>query len=238
MNKTLKELNKTKWYRLLKIIYAVLLIVAIATAFGIGYENEGLILWGYFLQFSLLWTIIALVALYVTKRIFYYIYFGHFMPETNEKKALNHWELLTVGILLILLCVNWMAWKPSHRGIECHLATTGAISGSDNFEQKWAEEYPKFLSCLIKHGIGIENKKEQCSYYKQTALNEDGDDSTKIFYSPSMDTCIFAYWDYQSSEDDTHYNTTHVIKDLFTNTTLFSQTNAPLWQEKIEGLKK
>lgn len=81
-------------------------------------------------------------------------------------------------------------------------------------------------------------KKEKCFTYKEEATGKYNYDSMEVFYSPTMDTCIFAYWDYKASEDNTHYYTIHVIKDLFNDKILFSQTNAPLWQEKVDELKK
>lgn len=84
----------------------------------------------------------------------------------------------------------------------------------------------------------LSTKKQECLEYKEDILKQNLYDMTDVFYSPSLNTCIFVYWDYKISEDGTHYNTIHTIKDLFNDKVLFSQTNAPLWQEKVDELKK
>lgn len=94
-----------------------------------------------------------------------------------------------------------------------------------------------FQRNAVNHNTAFE-KKEKCFAYKEAATKKYAYDSMDIFYSPTMDACIFAYWEYKTSEDGTHYNTIHIIKNLFNDKVLFSQTNAPLWQEKVAELKK
>ena len=59
-----------------------------------------------------------------------------------------------------------------------------------------------------------------------------------VFYSPTLNTCIFAYLDYKISDDNAHYNTIHIIKDLFNDKVIFEKTDAPAWEEKLNELKK
>ncbi len=153
MNETIQELGKTKWYRMLKVIYVFLLMTTITTSFLVGYENNGLYLWGYFFQFSLLCTFTTLVIFYIIKRIFYYIYLNTFTPEKNINKLLEHWEISSASIILLLMLINYVVWRPHNIRIECFKSTSGTIHSTENFEKRWDEEYPKFLKCLKEHNL-------------------------------------------------------------------------------------
>jgi len=152
MNKNLQDLNGTKWYRLVKVIYGLALIVVIAVIIYIGYEGNGFSLWGYFFQFSFFWIIIALIVSQIIKRIFYYVYFGKFILEIQKNKLINYWDLVIVGVLLIALLVNWIAWRPHHIRIQCWTSTMSTIYYTD-FDKEYPKAEQKYLDCLNKHNI-------------------------------------------------------------------------------------
>lgn len=82
----------------------------------------------------------------------------------------------------------------------------------------------------------FENK-EKCFIYKNQLLSEHKYEMMDVFYSIKLNTCILSYYDYRVSEDDTHYNVSQVIKDLFTGEVIFDETNALAWERKVNELR-
>lgn len=116
-------------------------------------------------------------------------------------------------------------------------------------------DFNKFNNSVDNETINIENdnyltenkierdellqKKAECIIQKAKIMqNNSYYDSIDVFYNQSLDSCLMAYIDYVSSDDDTHYISRHTIKNLSSGDIIYQQTNYPEWEKMIEELKR
>lgn len=96
-------------------------------------------------------------------------------------------------------------------------------------------------STVIKNVVSSPTQQKiqenECLKNKNSILSQNNFDMQEIFYSPKLNSCLFAYFDYAVSTDDNHYTTHHIIKNLNSNKIIFDQTDAIDWEEKLKELK-
>jgi len=71
-----KKLNQKMWYRALKVLYFLIIILGVIISLGIAIWESDLLV---FIVFFL----VILMVLEILKRSFYYIYFGKLFPNKN-----------------------------------------------------------------------------------------------------------------------------------------------------------
>ena len=103
--KSLEELNKKRWYRFLKVLYFLVLILtlfSIPIAVGINIFED---LWGGSEWLAVFIAIIIVLSIIeCIRRIFYYIYFGTIFPQKNISiKTIKYLFILIPLIPLMLL---------------------------------------------------------------------------------------------------------------------------------------
>lgn len=82
MKKTLQDLQQTIWYRFVKVLYMLILLLTVVIVIAV-YGNE---------DFSILtlYIFIALLVFEIIRRVFYYIVFGTFFP--SQKTFLDKFQ--------------------------------------------------------------------------------------------------------------------------------------------------
>ncbi|MFA6522442.1 MAG: hypothetical protein WCT24_02540 [Patescibacteria group bacterium] len=110
--KTLLRAKEIVWYRLLRVLYFVCILVPTVFILLFTWRDVGFIFWGYYPLTAIPRIVGVLLGAQLIRRILYYIYFGKFFPEIAEKKWVGFWDLALVGLLLITDLIIWLAWSP------------------------------------------------------------------------------------------------------------------------------